>query len=144
MKLGGTWLGCLAALAVTLAALEHVAEALLDGKYEGRCATADLVDSDQATPLMRASWGHEAVVRLLLSRGAKQELQDRKGWTALHYAVISDCPDVVALLCAAPGAATALAIKTDDSLGSCTPLELAISYDRAACEAVLRTHGAPE
>jgi ankyrin repeat protein len=82
-----------------------------------------------------------AVVRLLLSRGAKQELQDEVGYTALHYAVFGDRLGVVALLCTGPGAAAALALKT--SAGS-TPLSLAIHRGHAACEAVLRAHGATE
>jgi ankyrin repeat protein len=83
-------------------------------------------------------------VRLLLSRGAKQELQDDWGYTALHSAVSGNRPAVVALLCAAPGAAAALALKTDAAHYSRTPLAPAINFGRAACEAVLRAHGAPE
>ena len=125
---------------------EHVAKALLDGKYEGRGATINLRDKYGWTALMRASYeGHESVVRLLLSRGAKQELQDHGGFTALHWAVCCDRPAVVALLCAAPGAAAALALKPDAAYGdSRTPLSYAIHRGRAACEAVLRAHGAPE
>ena len=80
-------------------------------------------------------------MRLLLSRGAKQELQDNDGFTALHGAVDGDHPGVIALLCAAPGAAAALALKT--RAGN-TPLAMAIMLVRAACEAVLRAHGAQE
>ena len=123
---------------------EHVAKALLDGKYEGRGATVDLHTVRGQTPLMRASFsGRESVVRLLLSRGAKQELQSDIGFTELHYAVDGDHPAVVALLCAAPGAAAALALKTSAARGSRTPLAHAIHRGRAACEAVLRAHGAP-
>ena len=97
------------------------------------------------TPLMQASrYGRESVVRLLLSRGAKQELQGVNGYTAPHLAVFSDYPGVVELLCAAPGAAAALALKTSAGLGDHTPLAMAIHKGRAACEAVLRAHGAPE
>ena len=126
---------------------EHVAQALLDGKYEGRGATVDLRNKFSQTPLMRASiGGHEAVVRLLLARGAKQELQSDIGYyTALHWAVQGNHANVVALLCAAPGAAAALSLKSSSTVfGSRTPLGLAISRGRAACEAVLRAHGAPE
>ena len=121
---------------------EHVVKALLDGKYEGRGATVDLRAKDGWTALMAASFsGLESVVRLLLSRGAKQELQNDIGYTALHFAVNGDHPAVVALLCAASVAAAALALKT--SAGR-TPLAMAIHCGRAACEAVLRAHGAPE
>ena len=124
---------------------EHVAKALLDGKYEGRGATVDVRDKPGWTALMSASYrGHESVVRLLLSRGAKQELKSDIGDTALHYAVSNDRPAVVALLCAAPGAASALALKTSAGIGGRTPLAMAIDYGRAACVAVLRAHGAPE
>jgi ankyrin repeat protein len=124
---------------------EHVVKALLDGKYEGRGATVNLLAIHRGIALNAASYyGHESVVRLLLARGAKQELQNDIydiGYTALHYAVDGDQPGVVALLCAAPGAATALALKTSDGL---MPLSFAIDLGRVACEAVLRAHGAPE
>ena len=83
-------------------------------------------------------------MRLLLSRGAKQELQSGGGFTALHYAVDGNHPGIVELLCAAPGAAAALALKTSAANGSRTPLAHAVYLGRAACEAVLRAHGAPE
>ena len=124
---------------------EHVAKALLEGKYEGRGATVYLRAKSGWTALMSASYrGHESVVRLLLSRGAEQDLQSNSGYTALHYAVDGNRPGVVALLCAAPGAAAALALKTSAAYGVHTPLALAIHRGRAACEAVLRAHGAPE
>ena len=121
---------------------DHVVKALLDGKYEGRGATVDPRCRIRATPLGWASaLGCEAVVRLLLSRGARVELQDNSGRSALHDAVETDHSDIVALLCAAAGATAALALKMNDGN---TPLALAISYGRAACEAVLRAHGATE
>ena len=107
--------------------------------------TVDLRGKTRKTPIMQASYeGHESVVRLLLSHGAKQELQDRSGNTALHFAVSGNRPGVVAQLCAALGAASALALKTSAGIGSHTPLAHAVYLGRAACEAVLRAHGAPE
>jgi ankyrin repeat protein len=116
---------------------ERVAEALLDGKYEGRGAEVDRV-AGGLTPLMWAcnSW-QKGIVRLLLARGARQELQDGYGYTAMHWAVSS--PGVVAILCGAAGAPAALMLRDKDGR---TPLALAINYHHAACEAVLRAHGA--
>ena len=119
---------------------EQVVKALLDGKFEGRSATVNLRERDGATPLMRAcSKGHEAVARLLLSRGAKQELHSKQGFLAMHWAAIGDHPGTIALLGAAPGAAVALAKKNHDGL---TPLALALGDGNAACAAELRALGA--
>ena len=79
-------------------------------------------------------------MRLLLERGARLELQSTGGWTALHYAVGGDHAVVLEALCSAQGAATALALRDGDGQ---TPLAMAIAEGRAACEAVLRAHGAP-
>ena len=73
---------------------EHVVKALLDGKYEGKGADVEMSDAvfhwtpliRAWTPLMRAcSRRHEAVVRLLLSRGANVATRDRSGDTPLSY-----------------------------------------------------------
>jgi hypothetical protein len=122
---------------------EHVARALLDGKYEGCGAEIDGRNNRGWTPLMMASFfGHEGVVRLLLARCARQELQlqDCMGRTALHTSVHNNRASTVALLCATPGAAAALALRNNDGQ---TPLGFAIRYGLAASEAVLRAHGAP-
>ena len=96
---------------------------------------------DGWTPLMRASWqGREGIVRLLLVRGARLELQSSAGRTALHHTVYGNQAVVLEALCSAQGAAAALALR--DSAGR-TPLALAILFGHAACEAVLRAHGAP-
>ena len=121
---------------------ESVAKALLDGKYKGRGADVNLQrPGDSWTPLMNASWrACESFVRLLLERGARLELQDGDGWTALHLAVFGNHAVVLEALCSAQGAAAALALRNSDGY---TPLALAIAFRHAACEAVLRAHGAP-
>jgi ankyrin repeat protein len=128
---------------------ERVAEALLDGKYEGHGAGINSVVAGGWTPLMLAGgwtplmlasyYGREGVVRLLLARGARQELQSSNGFAVLHWAVSFNEPGVVAILCGAAGAAAALALR--DGSGR-TPLALAIYLHYAACGAVLRAHGA--
>ena len=85
--------------------------------------------------------GHEGVVRLLLERGARLELQSSDGYTALHWAVYGNHAVVLEALCSAQGAAAALALR--DS-GGRTPLAMAIAHGHATCEAVLRAHGAPK
>ena len=136
--------GCSALHRASVRGNEHVAKALLDGKYEGRGATVDLRDKHDSSPLINASYqsGTEGVVRLLLSRGAKQELQNVIGLVAMHVAAANNKPGNLALLCAAPGAAAALAMKSAE-LGA-TPLAFALMHGHAACEAVLRAHGALE
>ena len=119
---------------------ERVAEALLDGKYEGRGAEVDSMRAGGWTPLMYASnYGREGIVRLLLARGARQELQGALSCTALHVAVLCNKPNVVAILCGAEGAAAALVLRDKDGR---TPLALAVHLHFAASEAVLRSYGA--
>ena len=116
----------------------RVALALLEGKFEmSGGALANLQDCYGATALMRAAWhGHEEVVRLLLSRGADQTLQSKRGGRcAMHRAAYTGRSGVVALLCAAPGAAAARALRDRDGK---TPLDVAVEHGRAACAAVLR------
>ena len=143
--------GCSALHWACIMGHEHVARALLDGKYGGRGAAADLPCAGNAsTPLALASiQGSAAVVGLLLRRGARQELQNREGATALHMAVLLRRAEIVELLCAAPGAAAALALSTRQTFlgglgGHRTPLSLAVGIREARCEAVLRAHGAHE
>ena len=62
-------------------------------------------------------------MHLLLARGARQELQDERDRTALRVAVNYNRPSIVELLCAAPGAAAALALR--DKEGA-TPLICAV------------------
>jgi len=115
-----------------------IAKALLDGKYEG-CGAAIDREISGWTPLSMACYqGHKGVMRLLLARGARQELQPSEG-TALHNAVSRNLSNIVALLSGSPVFAAALALRDRDGR---TPLTAAIANGHAACEAVLRAHGA--
>ena len=85
-----------------------VAEALLDGKFEGRGAAIDLQSTGGWTPLMGASYdGHEGVVRLLLARGANVAPRGRgyhggyRELTALGWAKLNGHDAIVVLLKAA-------------------------------------------
>jgi predicted acylesterase/phospholipase RssA len=67
-------------------------------------ATLDMQNDRGDTALMHAG-ANEDVVRLLLARGARQELRNEHGWSALHYAVMLSHVGIVEQLCAAPDAA---------------------------------------
>jgi ankyrin repeat protein len=100
-------------------------------------APVDAQDSDGSSPLLLASRnGSEDAVRILLARGAQQGLRDSGGMAALHQAASYGYAGIVEMLCTAPGAAAALALR--DGKGR-TPLAAASG---AACAAVLRAHGA--
>jgi ankyrin repeat protein len=76
-----------------------IAKLLLDGKYEGKGVVINLQTSGGYTALIRASIsGHEAVVRLLLERGADVALQGYGGRTALSIARTRKHAAVEALL----------------------------------------------
>ena len=122
---------------------EHIARALLDGKFEGgRGAAVDCRGGTTLeTPLMFACFkGHESIVRLLLARGARQELTSTRGHTAMHAAASVGAAGCLSLLCAAPGAAAAL--RHEDKEGK-TPLLLASSAGIEGAVRVLLEHGAP-
>ena len=78
--------GMSALLWASFAGHEHVVKALLDGKYEGKGADIEKRDQMGWTSLMNAClFSHEAVVRLLLSRGANVAMRDASGRTALYW-----------------------------------------------------------
>ena len=116
---------------------ERVVAALLAADTTGATVNAENDTGD--TALMWASnRGHEVAVRLLLARGARQELQGKDGCAALHHAASRGHAGIIGQLCAAPGAAAALAQR--DKYGD-TPLALAVRKGHAACASVLRAHG---
>jgi ankyrin repeat protein len=118
---------------------ERLVAALLGADAAG--ATVDARNDKGDTALITASLrGDEGTVRLLLARGARQETQGKDGWSALHCAAMKDHAGVVALLCAAPGAAAAQALRNTDSY---TPLALAARWRHAACISLLCARGAP-
>jgi ankyrin repeat protein len=96
--------------------------ALLEADATG--ATVNALDREGCTPLFEASLrGHESVVRALLARGARQELQDRDSWAVLHHAAKEGHAGVVELLCAVPGAGV-----DQQTRNGVTPLILASSF----------------
>ena len=129
-----------------MTALHQAARRGRAGTLELLCAApgvlVDARDNYGQTPLILASENSgdsEYNVRMLLALGARQELQDSLGMTALHHAARQGHAGVVEQLCAAPGAAAALALRDEDG---CTPLARAVRGGFAAIAAVLRAHGA--
>ena len=77
----------------------RIAKLLLDGKYEGKGADINLQNSNGWTPLMIVCIsGDEAVVRLLLERGANTALRSKDGHTALAMARTHKHASIAALL----------------------------------------------
>jgi len=119
---------------------EALVEALLQRGGGGECGEVDIPNAWGRSPLMIAcADGRERAVRALLAAGARQHLQDGNGDVALHFAANVDRADIVALLCAAPNAAAALALRDTDGR---TPLEMAVQTGAAASEAVMRAAAA--
>jgi ankyrin repeat protein len=132
---------------------ERAVAALLAADAES--ATIEARDNAGNVPLARACYfGHEGAVRALLARGARQGLQGDRGWAALHCAAFKGHAGVVALLCAAPGAAEAMRLRTEGEdmvhLGLMGPaftegdsaLGLALAHGRELCAEVLWASGA--
>jgi ankyrin repeat protein len=97
----------------------------------------DLKDSYSRTPLSYAAeYGHEAMVALLLEKGAELDTKDTYGWTPLSYAAGSGHEAVVKLLLE-KGAE--LEIKDTDGW---TPLSYAARNGREAVVELLLEKGA--
>ena len=93
------------------------------------------------TALMWAAHGHLDMVVLLMNQpGIDVNVQDRRtNYTALHYAVEHNRPDIIAQLLSND--------MVDTSLKDCfneTPLMQAIDEEHAECVNILRDHGALE
>ena len=93
----------------------------------------------QMTPLMAAETAE--IVKVLLAAGAKPNLRDRIGRTALHHAVrMREASAVIRLLVSAGGGVNARA----QDVGECTPLLMAIEHfmeekDRREAAEAMRT-----
>jgi ankyrin repeat protein len=75
--------------------------------------------------------GCKGAVRLLLARGARQELQNNAGETALHLAVYKNNEAVVPMLRTAPGAAAVVALRDDRNRTAITRLPSTMAAPRA-------------
>ncbi|XP_072052011.1 ankyrin repeat and SAM domain-containing protein 6-like [Amphiura filiformis] len=78
---------------------DRTVETILDHEVDGRTAEVDVDGEDGFTPLQVAAGnGHEAIVRLLLRRGAALDRQNAYGWTALMQAASHGHANIVKLL----------------------------------------------
>ena len=81
--------------------------------------------------MIASNLGCKGAVRLLLARGARLELQNHAGETALHLAVYKNNEAVVAMQCAAPSAAAAVALRDDRNRTAITRLPSTMAAPRA-------------
>ena len=80
----------------------------------------------------------DMVVSLLNHPGVDLNVQDSINNTALHWAVLNNCPAIVAQLVSDDRVDTSLKVKYRG-----TPLRLAIHYGHLECFKILEEHGAP-
>ena len=117
------------------AAVEGDAQAVAAWLDEGGEVDAGCVEHHDTTLLMAAAYGgHEAMVRMLLQRGASVNLQDSLGATVLMLAAFNGHTTIVQVL---------LDAKADASLqnqGGYTALMLAELYMHTATAQLLRQH----
>ena len=84
---------------------------------------------------MATDCGKQAVVKVLLDRGADIEAKDKQGWTPMHFAAgMNKEPSIVTVLL---GRGANVQAKTNDGE---TPLDLATHRDNTAAIQVLRHH----
>jgi len=131
----------------SLAGCAPVVKLLLSGKAKGRGAAIDRVDKDGMTPLLRAvqpvGGEHEAVVTLLVKRGASQIQQDLDGNTAMHKALIYHRAAILAILAEGipstlakrPSAASIVSLQNKQGL---TPAGLAERLKERGSEYAIR------
>jgi ankyrin repeat protein len=117
---------------------ERLVAALLAADAVGAVVNAQNIFGNSAL-ILACDSGCEGAVRLLLARGAQQELQNKEGIAALHYAAYKGHAGIAECLCNAKGAATVLSLRTKSGG---TPLALAAHAGHAACTSVLRAQGA--
>ena len=101
-------------------------------------------DIDGYTALMllmyAAYYNHlDMVVSLMNHPGIDVNVQNRNNSTALHMAVLSNSPAILAQLVSDDRVDTSLKDKWNR-----TPLKVAIVNEHDECEQILREHGAPE
>jgi len=83
-----------------------------------------------------AGWGHDACVRLLISHGARVDMRDGGGGTALHHAIRSGKSTTVDMLLAGYRADT-LAVNYDDR--NALDIAMAMAYVDMLCR-LLEVH----
>ena len=126
----------------------HIAVALLDRKYEGQGTSIKKRCEFGYSPLCLACDAQYVdIARMLLARGARQDVPNNYGCTGLHLTTYYNNKVIVRLLAAAPFFKEALEIRASDirhgaGVQLMTPLEMAIFYDVPEIEAILRENGA--
>ena len=111
----------------------------IEGRGDDFCLHCPRSGCTNCTPLMIASeYGHVNVVTFLLERGAKMDLQDKQGKTALHYAVRRGLGSCDILLCLVKNGADINARTNDD----CTPLMIASKNGHVSAVTFLVEHRA--
>jgi ankyrin repeat protein len=108
----------------------------------GGISTIDIAEDTGSTPLQAASYkGSTEVVQLLLQNKARMDLQNEKGWTALHQACYWNRHDVVKQLLESDPATVSRVIDIQDS-DDATALHLASTEAESSTVGLLLQKGA--